>query len=396
MFAISVGWRRYGPLVLAGCLMVGGTAVSARADGESLRGNTRKVDDLKVTPLRLRTKSLLPCMVWADARGTAFLTLEGDTGLLRRVSFPDCKIVKEADLDRKFSWMAMSAEGLVLTQPDAKVWVVDPVTLEVKGKIEVPKLKRATSAPAVSWAVASDEAPHQTQMLYIVDLKKKTAEPWDVPRALRSTIGLENPAMSPDGAYVFTHGNNMGGDSMALTRFSFGNGSLQYEDMGPRMDMRFHIGPNTTDNTAGFTFSPHSKWLCLVKPWGGTKRNETAVYSVESFDKVHCTIDHADGQPRGPLGEPPLAVGFDLKGGYLYTQNNDWQLMVCSLHGIMRKEYTFDNGANRPVIQFLVYPGGNQAVALTRETAWLIELPRKERPDSEETRPPKGIPTDKK
>jgi hypothetical protein len=249
MFAISIGWRRSWLLVLAGCVLVSTSAAPARDEGRSLKGGTRKVDDAKVCTLKLSARTLLPCMLWADKKGSAFLAVEGSTGLLRRISFPDFKVIKEKDLERKFTW--------------------------------------------------------------------------------------------------------------------------------PQIDMRFAIAGNTADNTAGITFSPNSKWLCLVKPWGNVRdrRNATAVYRVDSFER-HCILEHADGR-RPPIGEPPLAVGFDLKGGYVYTQNNDRKLMVCTLHGVTKKEYRFDGGANKPVLQFLVHPDGNQVVLLTRQAVYFIEVPGK-------------------
>ena len=141
-----------------------GRSATAQADGESLKGETRKVNDLTAVTLNLPAKSLLPALLWADPQGSAFFALEGDTGVLRRISFPDCKVVKKADLERKFNWMSLSAEGLLLSETDSdKMWLVDPATLQVKAKIAVPKLKRAVSAPSLSWAVACDlvEFPNQ-------------------------------------------------------------------------------------------------------------------------------------------------------------------------------------------------------------------------------------------
>jgi serine/threonine protein kinase len=354
--------------------------VQEDGSNKSVKGGAYHVDDLKVATLNLPARALLPCMLWADVEGSAFLALEGDAGVLRRISFPDFTVTKQKNLDRKFAWMALSAEGLVLSDSDSgKLWVVDPATLEVKTKIPVPKLKRATSAPGLSWAVACDKGPHNSQMLYVVDLVKKTVDPWAVPQALRTTIGLENPAMTPNGAYVFTHGNLQGGDRMTMSRFSFKDGNLMYEAEGPRVDMRFNMAGNTADNTAGITFSSDSKSVCMVAPWGNIRdrRSTTAIYPVETFDRYQCTLDHADGMQRGPQGEPPLAVGFDVKADCIYTQNNDRKLMVCTLHGITKKAYIFDHGANKPVVQFLVYPGGSQAVLLTRAAVYWIELPGK-------------------
>jgi hypothetical protein len=71
----------------------------------------------------------------------------------------------------------------------------------------VPRLKRAASAPGLSLAVACDRGyPLRDQKLYVVNLRDKTAKPYDVPPEMRGKIGLNNPAVAPDGAHVFTQG----------------------------------------------------------------------------------------------------------------------------------------------------------------------------------------------
>jgi hypothetical protein len=81
----------------------------------------------------------------------------------------------------------------------------------------------------------------------------------------------------------------------------------------------------------------------------------------------------------------PLAVGFDLKGGYIYTQNGGQEFMVCTLTGVKKKEYKVGFGS---VQQFLVHPGGNRVVLLraaesgslgriVHSDTLLIEVPKK-------------------
>src|SRR5579862_5329335 len=178
--------RRECLLLLIVCASVAGRSATAQADGQSLKGETRKVNDLTAVTLNLPAKSLLPALIWADPQGSACFALEGDTGVLRRISFPDFNVVKKADLERKFNWISLSAEGLLLSENDSDdMWVVDPVTLEVKAKIAVPKLKRAVSAPSLSWAVACDLVQFPNQKLYVIDLKQKAVTPWAEPENLR-------------------------------------------------------------------------------------------------------------------------------------------------------------------------------------------------------------------
>jgi hypothetical protein len=50
--------------------------------------------------------------------------------------------------------------------------------------------------------------------------------------------------------------------------------------------------------------------------------------------------------------------------------------MVCNLHGVTKGNYSFQSGAKKAVLQFLVHPDGNQVVLLTRQAVYFIETPR--------------------
>jgi hypothetical protein len=429
-------------------------------DPNALSSGSRMVDDLKVTTLKLPVKGLLPCMLWADAKGSAFLTLHSDTGVLRRISFPGLKVTKQKDLDGKFSWMSMSAQGLLLTCPDSeKIWVVDPATLEVKTKINVPKLRRAVSAPGLSWAIACDQGLFQHQKLYMVDLRKKKAVPCAVPKgnvpgyitvgvplteldpvqgprvrwvwvpgyrnvpgpggqlggylpmpdntsgvrqrlAQGNLVGVDRPAVTLDGAFVYTQGYNLWSNKKlsgipTMFRFSVKNGKLTYEASDPAPIS------NRDGGMGEITISPDSKLVCLpgqhnyenvaTKP---TPR-ETPIYPTGTFKKHVCTLDP---------GSCTRAVGFDPKAGYTYTQNAGRELIVLSPHGLKKKEYVLekpdqyfgpvcnrqgeviraaysrpwqDGDAAGVVQQYLVYPGGNQLVLLTGAAVYAVEVPRK-------------------
>jgi hypothetical protein len=399
------------------------------------------VDDLKVTTLNLPVQGLLPCMLWADAEGSAFLTLHSDTGTLRRISFPGLEVTKQKNLDGKLSWMSMSAEGLLLSSPDSeKIWVVDPATLEVKTKIDVPKLRRAVSAPGLSWAVACDQSWYQHQKLYLVDLVKKTAAPCAVPQgnvpgrisdsvalwepgswglqtpiaggaaaafsgrlAQGNLVGVDSPAVTPDGAYVYTQGYNwfprwnVQDDPKnpavlygvpVMFRFSVKNGKLMYQECDPA---------NLSSQQAGMgeiTISPDSKLVCL--PGQPSRGFETPIYPAGTFEKHVCTLD---------AGYASRAVGFDIKGGHTYTQDAGHELIIVTPHGLKKKQYALERpiqnfppvcnregevirpGYSRPwqegdpsgvVQQYLVHPGGNQLLLLTGEAVYALEPPKNE------------------
>jgi hypothetical protein len=366
MFEISVGSRREWLLIVAGCLPVVASVALARGQGKSrsLKGHTLRVGDLKVTVLNMHGKATLPCMLWANSKGSAFLALEGETGVLRRISFPSFAVTKEKDFERKFAWMSLSGEGLVLSERDSEeIWVVDPESFALKSKIHVPKLKRAASAQGLPHAVACDtsDISGRGQKLYVVDLGEKTLRPYEGPG------DRDNPAVTPDGGFVFTQGGQLRNH---MSRFSFKDGTLNYEEGTQRQgsDGRFQMAGYTPDNTAGITISPDSKLVCEVFPF-----QPTTIHPVETFDKVPCTLEHGQAQPYiggrgGPPMYPPLAMGFDLAGGSLYTQSGGQEFLVCTLTGVIKQKYKVGIGS---VKQFLVHPLGHQVILLRAEDSSL-------------------------
>jgi hypothetical protein len=371
---------------------------------KSVKGPTEVVDGLKVTTLTLPAKPQLACVLWADAKGSAFLTMEAETGLLRRVSFPKLMVETEKDLDRKFNWMSLSKEGLLLSDPSGeKVWLLDPETLELKAKIAVPQLGRAASAPGLSVAIASDR--NNTPVLYLVDLKtQKTTRGWVDPNAGvnyqqylinkgKAPKGaavwphnpdeahptLENPAVSPDGDFVYTENNQPGG---GIARFSFKKGKLVYEDNSWDWEVASNRtgGSLARSGAPGITFSPDLKYVCRADDLQFSLRGEDGlpIYSVAAaFPKHHCVLEPSTVR---------MAVGFDPKTGSIYTQSSLKpagynQLAVFSSHGVKKNEYKWGK-ANEIVLQYLVHPDGNQIVMPAREagsnrpSVYVVEVPK--------------------
>jgi hypothetical protein len=363
-------------VILVVCASIVGRSQAAHADGESLQGETKTVNGLKSVALNLPAKSLLPTLQWADSKGSAFFALEGDTGVLRRISFPDCKVVKSTKLDRKFNWMSLSAEGLLLSQTDPeKLCIVDPVTFEMKAKLGFYKLKRAASAPNSSWAVACDQVDFPNQKLYVVDLKRKAATLWAVPKELTTTLNLDRPVLTPDGAHVFTLGDwdivyaRRGGQWIQhsnipkMSRFSFKGGRLVYEQtVAPSQQ-----ATNLDSPWAVIGFSSDSTMVCT--PWVDGGDLSAAVGPVANLEQHKFSMK----------GIWPDAVGFDLKNGCVYAHDAQHDVMVFTLHGVKKAEYLVGQPpARRPdagIRQYLVHPDGKKFVMLTSDDAYVVTMP---------------------
>src|SRR5437660_1499131 len=119
--------RLWGTLALAVCALLVGAPAARTEDpkvtegGDSVKGDVKDVMDLKVTPVKLRA-NVLGCLFWADRDGTGFWTLD-PVGTLRLISFPDLKETRKIEIDKKCSWAAPSAEGLVVSVTETQeVW----------------------------------------------------------------------------------------------------------------------------------------------------------------------------------------------------------------------------------------------------------------------------------
>jgi hypothetical protein len=428
------------PLGLVAALLV---STGLLHSAQPVNDGSRMIGDLKVTKPPLDRAGLLPCMVWADAEGSAFFTLRGDTGLLQRVSFPDFKVTKKKDLERKFTWVSMSGQGLLLTCNEAEeIWVVDPGNLEVKAKIDVPKLKRAASAPGLHWAVACDEPakssnPFQEklgsatviglaptvppggfgaiQKLYVIDLAKKKIEPANAAGiSLLPKIGslsdqagslgaVDNPVVSPNGAFVFTQyssapsrGNNY---IPTVFRFAFKDGKLKFEG---GCNIREAHDEDPAASASGIVVSPDSKLVALPSPpsasVGLTMPSRTIVFPADNLKKINGTLEQGSTM-GGIIRVKPVSLGFDPKSAYCYVESTSHALAIFTSHGIKKKEYTFEKpdqpvcdengptGMTRPwqdgdpdgvngVQQYLVHPGGSQIVMLTGAGIYSVTLPK--------------------
>jgi hypothetical protein len=65
-------------------------------------------DAPKVTNLAVERKDIIPCMEWAQ--GSAFLTVDKN-GAPRKLSFPEGKELKKAELECHGDWLDVSGRG---------------------------------------------------------------------------------------------------------------------------------------------------------------------------------------------------------------------------------------------------------------------------------------------
>jgi hypothetical protein len=328
-----------------------GTA--SAADEESLKGDAKQIDDITATPLTIDAKGLLPCLAWADDKSSSFYALDGD-GVLRLISFPDFKVLKKKDFERKMSWLSVSADGLVLSVPDKhEVWLVDGASWEVKKQLDVPHLQRAVSAPSSAVVVASaGDGP--VASLYVLDFKAGKANAFTPPEDAQ-LLAYNGPVMTPDGKHVLTQGV-----TGQICRFRVDNRKVKYDDQGEPVA--------SGAAGAGLQVSPDSKFVCLPTGGGNVGKNyATFVFPVTDLKKPECSVES---------GAYPRAVGFDPAAGWIYAQNFEHPLLLFTLTGVKKKEYKIGT-LGGDVRQFLVHPAGNTVLILGESKIYSVDTPKK-------------------
>ena len=308
------------------------------APNESMKGDSKIVDGLKVTPVKIRA-NVLDCMFWADANGTAFWAFDG-SGTIFRISFPDLVVTQKIELNKKCSWLAPSAEGLIVSVEETQeLWVLDPGTFAVKKSIKIPRIKRASSAPNLSLAFVETSPPLFYDVSQ-VDLKSGAVS-LPAPHA-------SHPTLSPDGKYLFVLGDGN------MQRFVIRDGKAIHEQSSPRIAE----GPASP----GPFVSPDAKFVCMPAYGGNGGKGAIHMYPVENIERPEVVL--MPGRPG------VMVVNADPANGKFYALG----LMVFDKEGKLEKDYKLDAGN---IKQMLIHPKGGKMLLLGAGKFLLVEVPPK-------------------
>ena len=332
-----------------------------RAVRTPLKGEQRRVDDLDVMTLRAGAAGVLPCLCWS-ADGRSFFYLDGPAGALGRVSLDAPEEVRRLEVGARCSWLSESAEGLLVTVAEREqVWVVDPVGLGVKARLDVPGVERAVSAPGlrVAFARGTPFGFPGGAHLYAVDLKAGT-----VARAAIDGLqgdflpAWEGARVTADGKYLFTRHTE-------LSRFRVEGARLVHEETGRNI-----VGQGRVVDLA---LSPDGRFVCLpggggngaagpIPGWPELRPYSVLVYPVKNLQRPAFAMN---------VGAYPLVVGFDPAARLVYAQNSDHQLMLFSEAGRFWRKYRISDPTDE-VRQFLAHPGGRKLLLLAKDL-YLVE-----------------------
>jgi hypothetical protein len=348
--------RREPPLLpLRTDVRVKGGDVPVPVDAHTpLAGKEERLGDAVVTRLKLPAHDLPGCLCWS-ADGNSFYYLNAATGTLGQVALAKLEEVRRLEIDRKCSWLSVSAEGLVVTVADRQeVWVVDPETFRVKERLQAPSAARAVSSPALS--VAFVPMPPEwsgAPWWQVLDLKAGERvfgrSPGYPPN--RERPQLLTPTVTPDGKYLLTRGDHDG----RLHRFRVDGPKLVYEESSPAI---------VSGRDSDLCLSPDGKLVCL--PSGGGNQAffafnhppldpyGTYIYPVTNLQRPEFTI-----QQR----VYPHIIAFDPAGKLIYAQQSTSRVGVFRPSGVKIKDLDF-GGQTGDARQTLVHPRGRKLLML--------------------------------
>ena len=327
---------------------------ASAAVGKSIvKPTLTSADGLKITPFDVKAPELVGDLLWSP-KGDAFFALTTN-GLLRRIVMQDDGFVEERriDLARRASDMAVSGVGLLVALSDLQeVWVVHPVTLEVRQRIAAPRVQRILSGPGLQFAIAAgtgERFGRQGTAVYL-DLAK------GVP-VHQQSVPTQYARLTPDGKRYFA----LGGIEQLMS-FRVENFRLVADQSTERI----------AQNGQDIFVSPDSKYVCLPSGGGnyGAGGYSTFVYPTDNLKKPAFTV-HSGAYPR--------CMGFDPAAKLVYAQNHGVPLIVVSDTGIVKSEFQKIPLGNNLVLsdtrRCVAHPQGRKLLMTGGNHLVFVELP---------------------
>jgi DNA-binding beta-propeller fold protein YncE len=324
--------------------IVGGAVAPS---GEALFKGSDTVGDLTIVPLDIDARNYPRSLCWSRD-GQSFYCVSPD-GVLRRISLSSGKDISHKDLNHRASWLTRSTMGLIVTVPDTQeAWLIN-FKLAVVKKFPIAGAKQVVSAPSLSIAIACDPNPIGGAIT-ILDLKTGSIARQYQARDLGLFGAVSHPTVTPDGKFLLVQSG-----IEELKRFRIDGTNLLLEESSARI----------AQNGQGIDVSPDSKYVCLPSGGGnyGAGSYSTFIYRVNDLARPQISL---------ASGAYPRAVGFDPKGGYVYAQNHQHQLIIFNPAGIKLKEQKL--GQSSDVKQFLVHPEGRKLLVLTDDKLYSVQV----------------------
>ncbi len=277
---------------------------------------------------------------WND-NGKSFVILES-TGEIHQIGYPSFELMKSRNLRVGSDVLRRCRQGFLLVDKfNSRLVVVNAKTLNVKYKIQVPKLHAAVASPHsdLIYVLAGDRP-----LLHIVDLKSGDITKFDDPEL--PEIGGQFLNVTPNGTHVFV------GDR-AMYHLKLNGKSLEY------------IGksPSIASNPGGIYVSPDSQYVALPSGGGndGVAGLPRSGYNTYLFE----TKNLKENTRSLPTGAYPRSIGWDAKNQWVYAQDFDYQLKVFNNQtGVLHSQHALSTRGNDGV-RYTSHPDGKGRVLCT-------------------------------
>jgi hypothetical protein len=317
-------------------------------------GDKKTVHDLVFTACAVPAGRAAPQLCW-NAGANGFYYLDA-AGFLRLISYPTLREERLVQLGHAAGRLAVGEEGLLVTLPKLQeLWVLHPVGLNVTHRVGIAGVREVLGAPALKQALAFGEQGGPAVVEFEGDTGRLNAaaverqEPSSLPPGLG---GFGQPAVSPDGKYLFTLGTGE-----QILRYRIEGRALFLEDASPRV---------AVGTKRPLCLSPDGQYVCAPCPSGNLNAGEhgTLVFKAMNLSAPALTL------ASGPF---PQAVGFDPTAGLAYAQSARFPLLAFDLTGAKKGEYAVGAGAAAPAVQqILVHPAGRKMLLLTESKLYAV------------------------
>ena len=318
---------------------------------ELVAGAEFKCLDAQCHKLSLEPTLRIPNLLWDEGHEHFFVLSE--SGVLRKIAYPELREVAKLDLESKCKWIEMSKEGLcVLNTGLQDLVLVDPDSLQPLKKFAIGEAEHFAASPASSVAYVSTGRCRRLNLIDLSNGKQLgsfTGQDFD--GADKRVYQFCAPALSPDGNFLFCV------DSECMVRFRVRGNSLIYEEKGPR------IGSNARK----IVISPDSGYVALPSGGGNGKGYKTYVYSV---DDIKDRVLAAEG------GAYPRTIAFDKTAKMIYGQKSGVELLTFNSKGLISKSYDLVKRGHSDTTHLLVHPDGFQVIVLTAHDIYVVKLPK--------------------
>lgn len=334
--------------------------------GKSLAGKSRRSDPWEIMTLDLgrelaekHDRERAPMIFSPDGK---WLYLVDGANVLRKIRAADFFEEKSLDIGGTCNDISFSKEGILLAvRSVSAMWIVDGDSLNVVREVPVHGLRLVAGSPATSLGFALGTASKGSDAgrepeLSLIDLAKG-----QVLHRLRRSYGnylfavgnttlfdspflIHHMRMCNDGTHLYT------GDRK-ITRFR-----LEGQDLV----MEGSSGELQSGHTTHFVVSDDEKLAAMPTGGGNGGRHAIAVIDPKDFSTKFALAN-------GPF---PMAIGFDMKTGDIYSPNSD-AMNIFDRRGNRLQQIKWEAQGLNDVHRIIVHPQGGYFIVWAEKSIFV-------------------------